>query len=361
MLKRQRAPSPPLAAHYDAYDALPAAGASKDVPPALGAAPAPGPGAPRDTKRRRVAAPALSGEHRGWRPSASVAYSDDDEDDAEDDAAAAAVAPASDHAPRFVAGWEYAAANSVLHEAHARKQRRLGSPPAPASLPSTASSLGSGASSPALPYTPPVHHAPGFLPEKAISPVDISDVRPLGGGSYDGLAPVREGLRVKERYEDANRFVDRSLCELRALTYPLQTSRLARAASPSKVVAHASRRLELFIHGYVLCVFSPAVTNRHFLQDSIWISYGTSVLLHFPEHALCHVLSPASSRFSIHRHTPLVYLASPPAPVPTILLDLYLIDRMCVTPGTLLSASSCRIPSFHTQRAYTGVVALRQG
>jgi hypothetical protein len=258
MLKRQRAPSPSPVAHYDAYDVLPAAGASKDVPPALGAPPAPGPGAPRDVKRRRVTAPALSGEHRGWRPSASVAYSDDDEDDDEDDAAAAdaGVARASDDAPRFAAGWEYAAANSVLHEAHARKQQRLGSPPAPASLPSTASSFGSGASSPALPYTPPVHHAPGFLPEKAISPVDVSDVRTFGGGPNDGLAPAREGLRVKERYEDANRYVDLYLCELSFLTYPLQTSGLARATPPSRVVTHASRRLELFIHGYVLCPLS---------------------------------------------------------------------------------------------------------
>ena len=184
MLKRQRAISPPYVP-FVTPDTIDMSGH-------------------HSTKRRRVAAPILDGEKRGWGVEMDNnefedggAYSyDDDDDDSEGRGELAGKGQRED----FGAAETYKSTNSVLHDLHALYQHRMmfsdfSSPTSPPSQPYPASSSSLlPSSSLNQPYKINYH-----VPAKSMPP-PISDRPPTG------LDP-HEVHRVKERYENTNRYV----------------------------------------------------------------------------------------------------------------------------------------------------------
>ena len=185
MLKRQRAISPPYVPFV-----------TPDTIDMSGHHPA---------KRRRVTAPILDGEKRGWgvgmdnnelEDGGAYSYDDDDDDDSEGRGELAGKGQRED----FGAAETYKSTNSILHDLHALYQHRMmfsnfSSPTSPPSQPYPASSSSLlPSSSLNQPYKINYH-----VPAKSMPP-PISDRPPTG------LDP-HEVHRVKERYENTNRYV----------------------------------------------------------------------------------------------------------------------------------------------------------
>lgn len=178
MLKRQRQVSPP--------PSIPSIPLIRDPPTVW----------QHDLKRRRLLPPVLDGQARGWGKPDDTCDEDDEEDAyfSEDDVG---------ETPPYDCG-QYKSANSVLYELHALHQHRLlFSPPAPSQLriatshratcthlSTTAFDEHSSIKSNLPPSSERHKHYSGDTDRKA----------------SESTVPSQEVLRVKERYENRNKF-----------------------------------------------------------------------------------------------------------------------------------------------------------
>ena len=192
MLKRQRAISPPsLDVPFITPDAI---DMSSHHP----------------VKRRRVVAPVLDGEKRGWR--AEMDNELEDKYSYEDDDSEGREIAGEGQEEDFGAAETYKSTNSILHDLHALYRHRMRMSPNSTSMPTSLqpypASLSSSLNHPLYKFS---HHTAA---KSILQP--ISDHPP-------GLGPF-EVQRVKERYEDTNRYVSKPLFHFLSLSPVLKST-----------------------------------------------------------------------------------------------------------------------------------------
>jgi hypothetical protein len=186
---------------------------------------------PRTIKRRRVVAPVLDSQARGWRYSQVDSHSDEDSSD-ELDLDLEEESNLNNEETLNTGASEYVAANTLLHNLHAHHRQRLlhgspGSQDTTVTGPLLPISLGS--PSPKLKEPDIVYFPPGtnFLTDRSFNPSGQrghnipTPLRPIevNKGSIhvtQGL-PLPEDQYVRERYEETNRYVfanNRYACEI---------------------------------------------------------------------------------------------------------------------------------------------------
>lgn len=172
----------------------------------------------RDSKRRRTVAPVLDGQSRGWDMRGSEGDEEDEEvmsqiDEQEED-------EGGNDKWQAIAGEEYKSTNGLLRELHVLQQNKhtlSSSSPSPSTSPSLHTISQSNPTSPqyrGLNATP----AKSFLPPLSEGPrTDLSHEYDHQGPADESVpdlgvqAVINEVQCVRERYEDTNKLVGKSL------------------------------------------------------------------------------------------------------------------------------------------------------
>lgn len=176
----------------------------------------------QSSKRRRVTAPRLDSNYRGWKTSSSEhqpPYEDDGEEDYFSEEEGGPSGDTITNKGPALSGdvpQPYASTNDLLHHLHAQHQQRLQRSEPPSQSPSLACTPSTSYS--AYPITPThgthtpyiISHSspPGPLPGHHLNawPAHPSATLSPSLSSITGpISESEESLRVKERYEDTNK------------------------------------------------------------------------------------------------------------------------------------------------------------